>query len=93
MMSSFFTCFPISGLGEPKLYQNMVCFTMCGGIYDIVVIIDFVVFLEGYYFRGFIVLSILPSSYLYVMFPFLSYPVPFHNPPSFHSPSYFSPLG
>ena len=24
------TWFPISGLGEPKLYQNMWCFTMCG---------------------------------------------------------------
>jgi len=27
MMSRCFTWFPISGLGEPKLYQNMWCFT------------------------------------------------------------------
>ena len=28
MMSRCFTWFPISGLGKPKLYQNMWCFTM-----------------------------------------------------------------
>ena len=28
MMNRCFTRFPISGLGEPKLYQNMCCFTM-----------------------------------------------------------------
>ena len=33
MMSRCFTRFPISGLGEPKLYQNMWCFTMCVGFY------------------------------------------------------------
>jgi len=27
MMSRFFTWFPINGLGKPKLYQNMRCFT------------------------------------------------------------------
>ena len=27
MMSRCFTCFPIGGLGKPKLYQNMWCFT------------------------------------------------------------------
>ena len=35
MMSRCFTWFPISGLGKPKLYQNMWCFTRnwedCGG--------------------------------------------------------------
>ena len=34
-MMRFFTEFPISGLGKPKLYQNMWCFTRmwedCGG--------------------------------------------------------------
>ena len=30
MMSRCLTWFPISGLGEPKLYQNLGCFTMCG---------------------------------------------------------------
>ena len=30
MMSICLTWFPIGGLGEPKLYQNMWCFTMCG---------------------------------------------------------------
>jgi len=29
-MSRFFTWFPISGLGKPKLYQNMWCFTRMG---------------------------------------------------------------
>jgi len=29
MMSICLTRFPISGLGKPKLYQNMWCFTMC----------------------------------------------------------------
>jgi len=33
MMSRCFTWFPISGLGKPKLYQNLVCFTMCVGFY------------------------------------------------------------
>ena len=27
MMSRCFTWFPISGLGEPNIYQNLVCFT------------------------------------------------------------------
>ena len=36
MMSMCFTRFPISGLGKPKLYQNMWCFTMCGE-FDLVV--------------------------------------------------------
>ena len=31
MMSKCFTWFLISGLGKPKLYQNLGCFTMCGG--------------------------------------------------------------
>ena len=29
-MSKCLTWFPISGLGEPYLYQNLGCFTMCG---------------------------------------------------------------
>ena len=29
-MSRCFTWFPIGGLGEPNIYQNLVCFTMCG---------------------------------------------------------------
>jgi hypothetical protein len=29
-MSRCFTWFPISGLGKPKLYQNMRCFTRTG---------------------------------------------------------------
>jgi hypothetical protein len=40
MMSGCFTRFPISGLGKPKLYQNLGLITMCGGIYDIVVFFD-----------------------------------------------------
>jgi len=43
-MSECFTWFPIGVLGEPNIYQNLVCFTMCGGIYDIVVFFDLVVF-------------------------------------------------
>ena len=31
MMSICLTRFPISGLGKPKLYQNMWCFTRIGG--------------------------------------------------------------
>ena len=30
MMSICLTRFPISGLGKPKLYQNLVCFTRIG---------------------------------------------------------------
>ena len=26
----FFIEFPFSELGEPNIYQNLVCFTMCG---------------------------------------------------------------
>ena len=33
MMSRCFILFPISGLGEPKLYHNLVWITMCGGFY------------------------------------------------------------
>ena len=33
MMSICLTKFPISGLGEPNIYQNLGCFTMCGGFY------------------------------------------------------------
>ena len=37
-MSRCFTKFPISGLGEPNIYQNLVCFTRmwedCGGVSD-----------------------------------------------------------
>ena len=29
-MSRCFTWFPIGGLGEPNIYQNLVYFTMCG---------------------------------------------------------------
>ena len=36
MISICLTWFPISGLGKPKLYQNMWCFTMCGD-FDLVV--------------------------------------------------------
>ena len=32
MMSICLTWFPIGGLGEPKLYQNMWCFTIMWGI-------------------------------------------------------------
>ena len=32
MMSICLTKFPFGGLGEPYLYQNLVCFTMCVGI-------------------------------------------------------------
>ena len=32
-MMRFFTKFPIGGLGEPKLYQNMWCFTRMWGFY------------------------------------------------------------
>ena len=39
-MSRCFTRFPISDLEEPNIYQNLVCFTMCGDIYDIVVFFD-----------------------------------------------------
>jgi len=31
-MSICFTWVPIGGLGEPNIYQNLVWFTMCGGI-------------------------------------------------------------
>ena len=31
MMSRSFNWFPISGLGEPKLYHNLVCFTRIRG--------------------------------------------------------------
>ena len=30
MMSKCFIGFLISDLGEPNIYQNLVCFTMCG---------------------------------------------------------------
>ena len=30
-------------LGEPNIYHQSVCFTMCGGNYDIVVFFDLVV--------------------------------------------------
>ena len=33
MMSICLTWFPISGLGKPKLYQNMWCFTRKWGFY------------------------------------------------------------
>ena len=29
-MNICLTRFPISGLGEPNIYQNLVCITMCG---------------------------------------------------------------
>jgi len=32
-MSRCFTRFPISGLGEPEIYQNLVCFTRKWGFY------------------------------------------------------------
>jgi len=32
-MSSVSIGFPFGGLGKPKLYQNMWCFTMCVGFY------------------------------------------------------------
>ena len=31
MMSRCFTWFPISGLGEPNIYQNLMWITMCVG--------------------------------------------------------------
>ena len=52
MMSECFTLFLISGLGEPNIYQNLVWITRMWGIYDIVVIFDFDVFLGVYCFRG-----------------------------------------
>jgi len=33
IMSICLTWFPISGLGKPKLYQNLGGFTMCVGFY------------------------------------------------------------
>jgi len=33
MMSICLTMVPISGLGKPKLYQNMLCFTRMWGFY------------------------------------------------------------
>jgi len=30
MMSRCFTWVPIRDLGEPNIYQNLVCITMCG---------------------------------------------------------------
>ena len=33
IMSVCFNWFPISGLGKPKLYQNMWCFTRMWGFY------------------------------------------------------------
>jgi len=32
-MGRCFTWFPISGLGEPNIYQNLVCFTRMWGFY------------------------------------------------------------
>ena len=32
MMSKCLTRFPISGLGEPEIYQNLVCFTRNGEV-------------------------------------------------------------
>ena len=54
MMSICLTWFPISGLEEPNIYQNLVWITICGDIYDSVVFFDFEVFwgvfvLEGGY--------------------------------------------
>ena len=43
-MSICLTRFPISGLGEPNIYQNLMRITMCGGFYDIVVFFDCEVF-------------------------------------------------
>ena len=40
MMRVCFTWFPISGLGEPNIYQNLVWITICGDF-------DLVVFLVG----------------------------------------------
>ena len=35
-MSRCFTWFPISGLGKPKLYQNLGCFTRIGEVCGVV---------------------------------------------------------
>ena len=61
-MSRCFIWFPISGLGEPKLYHNLGCFTMCGGIYDIVVIFDLGLLMGFLFLRGVIVLSFFHSQ-------------------------------
>ncbi len=52
MMSRCFTWFPISGLGKPKLYQNLMWITMCGGFYDIVVFFDCEVFWGVFVLEG-----------------------------------------
>ena len=44
IMSICFTWFPISGLGKPKLYQNMWCFTRIGDRVGIVRILLGVIF-------------------------------------------------
>jgi hypothetical protein len=35
MKSIFFTWFPISGLGLPNIYQNLMWITMCVGFFDL----------------------------------------------------------
>ena len=50
-MSRCFIWFPISSLGKPNLYQNLVDLTRKWVFYNIVVIFDFVVFLVGVCFR------------------------------------------
>ncbi|SVC21249.1 uncharacterized protein METZ01_LOCUS274103 [marine metagenome] len=35
MKSIFFTWFPISGLGLPNIYQNLMLITMCVGFFDL----------------------------------------------------------
>ena len=51
-MSRCFTWFPIGVLGEPEIYQNLGCFTMCGDFTWRVVNLDFIIEeIEGVGFR------------------------------------------
>ena len=52
-MSICLTWFPISGLGEPKLYQNMRCFTRVGYVVEL----DFIRFLIHHTFDYCIVMN------------------------------------
>ena len=58
MMSICFTWFPIGGLGDPNIYQNLVCFTICVGVFDLVVFLVGVCFSGGLLFY-----SSVPQSY------------------------------
>ena len=57
-MSRCFTWFPIGGFRRTQYITSIGLFYKEGGIYDIVVFFDLVVFLVGVCFRGVIFLSI-----------------------------------